>query len=207
MTTEFDISECYNPTVTVHDTEIQCLAEPNLGPANITVIVDEIDSMESDVTFFYHDDGGKFSFEEAAFFISELSLYANVSLIRHDYPPFESPTTVNVIAYNGSAIDGLHFTATNQSILFPYDVNQVNFTIEIKAGSYLPESIRKGETDDVFVNLMITTVEPLHGTATIGLQQATLTIKAICQTITHLCIAEWDAVNNDIKYYRLDELP
>ena len=207
LTTEFNISECHNPTVTVHDIEIQCLAEPNLGPANITVIVDEISSMESDVILFYHDNGGKLSFEEPAFFISELSLYADVSLIRHDFPPFESPTTVNVIAYNGSAMDGSHFLATNQSILFPYDVDQVNFTIEIKAGSYLPESIRKGETDDVFVNLMITSVEPLHGTATIGLSKAILTIKAVCQTITHVCIAEWDTVNDDIKFYRLDKLP
>ena len=60
LTTEFNISECYNPIVTVHDTEIQCLAEPNLGPANITVIVDEISSLDSDVIFFYHDDAGEF---------------------------------------------------------------------------------------------------------------------------------------------------
>ena len=54
---------------------------------------------------------------------------------------------------------------------------------------------------------MIASVEPLHGTASVGLRRATLTIKAVCQTVTHLCIADWDTVNDEIKYYRLDELP
>ena len=45
-------------------------------------------------------------------------------------------------------------------------------------------------------------------TASIGLSRATLTIKAVCQTVTHLCIVDWDTVNDDeVKYYRLDELP
>ena len=207
LTTVFNISECINPTVTINDTEIVCEAEPNLGPANITIIVDGVSSMESDVIFFYHDDAGTFSYEVAVFFVSELAMYANVSLIRHDYPPFESPTIVNVTAYDGTAKSGAHFQATNDSIEFPYNVSQATFTIEITAASYLPNEIRKGETDDVVINLMIRTVEPMHGTASIGLKEATLTIKATCQTVTHVCIADWDIADNIIKYYRLDELP
>ncbi|XP_065887295.1 uncharacterized protein [Dysidea avara] len=207
LTTEFNRSECNNPIVTVNDTEIVCEAEPNLGPANITIIVDSVTSMESDVVFFYHDNAGVFSYENAVFFVSELAMYANVSLVRQDYPPFESPAIVNVTAYDGSARSGAHFEATNDSIEFPYDVNQTTFTIKITAASYLPNEIRKGETDDVVINLLITTVEPMHGNASIGLKEATLTIKAICETITHVCIADWDTGDNSVKYYRLDELP
>ena len=169
--------------------------------------MDGVSSMESDVIFFYHDNAGVFSYEVAVFFVSELAMYANVSLIRHDYPPFESPAIVNVTAYDGSARSGAHFEATNDSIEFPYNVNQTTFSIKITAANYLPDEIRKGETDDVVINLIITTVEAMHGTASIGLNEATLTIKAICQTVTHVCVADWDIVDNSIKYYRLDELP
>ena len=70
-------------------------------------------------------------------------------------------------------MDGAH-----KSVIFPYDVNQIDLIIEIKAGSYLPGSIRKEETDNVFVNLMITSVEPLHGTASVGLRRATFNINS-----------------------------
>ena len=74
LTTAFRASECDNPTVTVNDTEIVCEAEPNLGPANITIIVDGVSSMETDVIFFYHDNAGVFSYEVAVFFVSELAM-------------------------------------------------------------------------------------------------------------------------------------
>ena len=44
FTTDEDISECTHVNVTVHNSEITCIAQPNLGPANITVVVDEVDS-------------------------------------------------------------------------------------------------------------------------------------------------------------------
>ena len=112
---------------------------------------------------------------------------------------------MTVWAFSDTAIDGAHFQSTNMTQVMPYLTDRLDFQINITAGSYLPDQIRKGATDDVVVGLQITMINPLHGYGTISGSQSILTIKAVCQAISHLCIAAWDT--NRVVYYRLDELP
>ena len=207
LVSQFNMSECSEPLVLVEDTLISCQAEPNLGPSNISVIVDGIESNSSSVVFFHYDNAGNFSFQVEEFFVSEVDMFANVTVIRHDYPDFASPANVSILAYDGSAVSGAHFDATNQTRNMAYQENSVVFQIRITAASYLPDQLRKGVEDDVTVNLAITEVLPLHGSAVVERRNATLTIKAVCQVVSNVCIADWNVLLNQVVYYRLDELP
>ena len=128
-----------------------------------------------------------------------------MTVIRHDFPPFASPAEVTVWAFSGTAKDGLHFNSINITQNMPYLTNIVDFHIQITAGSYMPERLRRGADDDVSVGLLITMVTPLYGNATVAGNSSILTIKAICQVVSHLCIADWNT--DQLVYYRLDELP
>lgn len=143
LISEFNITECTDPIVLVEDSVLTCLALPNLGPSNISVVVDGVVSLPSDVTFFHYDDAGNFSFEVEEFLISETELYANVSVIRHDYPPFASPANVSIWAFDRTAVSGTHFEATNQTAYVPYMVNTVIFQIRITAAAFQPERLLK----------------------------------------------------------------
>lgn len=121
---QFNMSECSEPLVLIEDTLISCQAEPNLGPSNITVIVDGVQSEPaSSVVFFHYDNAGNFSFQVEEFFVSERDMFANVTVIRHNYPDFASPANVSILAYDGSAISGSHFDATNQTRNMAYQEN------------------------------------------------------------------------------------
>ena len=207
LVSQFNVSECSDPLVLIEDTLISCQAEPNLGPSNISVIVDGVESNSSSVVFFHYDNAGNFSFQVEEFFVSEVDMFANVTVIRHDYPDFASPANVSILAYDGSAVSGAHFDATNQTQNMAYRENSVVFQIRITAASYLPDQLRKGVEDDVAVNLAITEVLPLHGSAVVERRNATLTIKAVCQVVSNVCIADWNVLLNQVVYYRLDELP
>ena len=208
LVSEFNTTECSNPIVLVEDTLITCIVEPNLGPSTVVVIVDGIESQPSpNVTFFHYDNAGNFSFEVEEFFVSERDLFANVTIVRHDYPEFASPANVSIMAYDGSAVSGAHFDATNQTRYMAYRENSINFQIRITAASYLPDQLRKGVEDDVSINLSITDVVSLHGSAVVERREAILTIKAVCQVVSHVCIADWNILLNQVVYYRLDELP
>ena len=207
LVSEFEVSNCTDPQVLVEDTLITCLAQPNLGPSSVLVVVDGVDSLPSDILFYHFDNAGNFSFEKAEFVVSERELFANVTVIRHNYPPFPSPANVTIQAFDGSAKSGRHFTASNFTSYMVYDQNSVVFQVEITFGSYLPDKLRKGFDDDVFINLLITGVDPLHGDADVVRESAILTIKAVCQVVTHVCVADWSVEANKVVYYRIDELP
>ena len=207
ITSQFGVSECSNVTVLAEDTLLTCTMEPNLGPSNITVVLDDVESLPSNATFFHYDNAGNFSFQVKEFFVSETELIGNVTVIRHDYPMFASPAEVTVWAYNGSASSGAHFEASNQTLPMPYLTNELSFPVNIMAGSYLPSRIRKGQSDDVSINVLITSVEPLRGDAAVSMDTAVLTIKAVCQAVTHVCWGVWDTDLNTVIYYRLEELP
>ena len=207
LVSEFEVSNCTDPMVLVEDVLLTCLAQPNLGPSSILVVVDGINSLLSDVVFYHFDNAGNFSFEKAEFTVSEKELFANVTVTRHDYPPFASPANVSILAFDGSAISGQHFTASNLTSYMDYEQNSVIFQVEITFGSFQPEKLRKGFDDDVSVNLAITEVDPLHGDAEVERGSAILTIKAVCQVVSHVCVADWSIETNSILYYRIDELP
>ena len=207
LVSEFEVSNCTDPQVLIEDTLITCLAQPNLGPSSVLVVVDGVDSLPSDILFYHFDNAGNFSFEKAEFVVSERELFANVTVIRHNYPPFPSPANVTIQAFDGSAKSGRHFTASNFTSYMVYDQNSVVFQVEITFGSYLPDKLRKGFDDDVFINLLITGVDPLHGDADVVRESAILTIKAVCQVVTHVCVADWSVEANKVVYYRIDELP
>lgn len=199
----FNLTECTDVIVLEEDTLLTCTMQPNLGPSNVTVLVDDVYS--DSVMFFHYDDAANFSFEFSEFSVSETENFANVSIVRHDFPPFASPADITVWAYGETAIDGAHFQATNITQTMPHSTHKLDFQISITAGSYLPDQLRKGKSDDVIVGLEITRVTPLHGHASISGQYSMLTIKAVCQVVSHVCIAAWDT--NRLVYHRLDELP
>ena len=204
----FNITKCTDPVVLIEDTLLTCIMQPNLGPSNVTVLVDGVSSTpiyNDSALFFHFDNAANFSFEFSEFFISETELFANVTVVRHDFPPFASPADVTVWALSDTAIDGAHFQATNITQTMSYLTHRLNFQINITAGGYLPNRLRKGASDDVSVRLEITSVTPLHGHATISGQHSLLTIKAVCQVVSHVCVAAWDTTR--LVYYRLDELP
>ena len=204
----FNVTECTNPVVLLEDTLLTCTMQPNLGPGNTSVLVDGVVSTpqyNDSASFFHYDDAGNFSFELSEFSVSETEMFANVSVVRHDYPPFASPTDVTVWGFSDTAIDGAHFQAANVTRSMPYSVDRLDFQFNITAGSYLPEQLRKGASDDVTVGLEITMVDPLHGNADISGSHSLLNIRAVCQVISHVCIAAWDT--SRVVYYRLDELP
>lgn len=207
LVSEFEVSNCTDPEVLVEDILLTCLAQPNLGPSSILVVFDGVDSVPSDVVFYHFDNAGNFSFERAEFKISERELFANVTVVRHDYPLYPSPANVSIQAFDGSATSGQHFIATNLTAFMDHDQNSVTFQIRITFGSYQPEKLRKGLDDDLYVNLAITEVEPLHGEADIVRETAILTIRAVCQVVTHVCVADWSIETNSVVYYRIDELP
>ena len=207
LVSEFEASNCTDPQVLVEDNLLTCLAQPNLGPSSILVVVDGVDSLPSDVIFYHFDNAGNFSFEKAEFTVSERELFANITVTRHDYLPFASPANVSIQAFDGSAISGRHFTASNFTAYMEYEQNSVVFPVEISFGSYLPDKLRKGFDDDVFINLLITGVDPLHGDADIERESAILTIKAVCQVVSHVCVADWSVEANSVVYHRIDELP
>ena len=207
LVSEFEVSNCTDPQVLVEDNLLTCLAQPNLGPSSVLVVVDGVDSLPSDVVFYHFDNAGNFSFESAEFTVSERELFANVTVVRHNYPPFASPANVSIQAFDGSAESGRHFTASNFTSYMEYEQNSVVFQVEITFGSYLPDKLRKGFDDDVFINLLITGVDPLHGDADIERESAVLTIKAVCQVVSHVCVADWSVEANKVVYYRIDELP
>ena len=205
LTSQFRESQCVNVTVTHANSVLTCIVEPNLGPANITVVVDGRESLPSNISFFHYDDAGNFSFENTEFFVSEREMFGNVTVVRHDYPPFASPANISITVYDGTAINGSHYIAANITQWLPYPLNTATFQIAITAINHQPERIRKGASDDVSLNVRLTDVNPLHGQAVIQHSASLLTIKAICQSVTHQCVAEWDL--DRIIYYRIDELP
>ena len=207
LTSALHESECTDVNITVRDIELTCIAQANLGPSNITIIVDGIESDYSNITFFYYDDAGNFSFEVKEFYVSEGELYGNVTVSRRAFPKFASPANITIQALDGTAISPFYYIETRITKWLPYPENSVTFQILITAMTYEPERIRKGEDDDRYLNVRITSVIPLHGEANITDPTATLTIKALCNAVTHLCIADWDVNTNSIVYYRLDELP
>ena len=203
LESHFNLTECTDPVVLIEDTLLTCTLQPNLGPGNVTLLVDDI--VSTSAMFFHFDDAANFSFEFSEFFVSETEQFANVSVVRFDFPPFASPADITVWAFSYTAIDDAHFQATNITQTMPYSTHRLNFQISITAGSYLPDKLRKGASDDVSIGLEITAVTPLHGRATIFRQQSLLTIKAVCQVVSHVCVAAWDMTR--LVYYRLDELP
>ena len=202
LTSQFNIAECSDPIVLTEDTLLTCTMQPNLGTGNVTVLVDSVISISSGDEFIYFDDAGNFSFEFAVFNVSEREEIGNVTVIRHDFPPFASPAEVTVWAFSGTAKDGLHFNSINITQHMPFLTDKGDFQIQI---SYMPERLRRGADDDVSVGLLITMVTPLYGNATGAGNSSILTIKAICQVVSHLCIADWNT--DQLVYYRLDELP
>ena len=202
--TDLKVTQCVNVRVVAPDSVIVCEVGSNLGPANVTVVYDGV---SSDVfqEFIFYDDAGYFSFQSAEFFVSEVAMFGNVTVIRHNDPPFATPTNVTISAFDGTALAGAHFIAGNETKLMPSNASTLVFQIGITAASYEIEKIRKGVEDDHYINLRILSVEPLHGIAAIGNGSAVLTIKAICETVTTMCVAEWDL--HTVKYYRTDELP
>ena len=208
LESEVNITECADPVVLVKDTLVTCTMEPNLGPSNITVLVDGVGSTPENndsALFFHYDNAGNFSFEYSQFFVSETEMFGNVSVVRHDYPEFASPADITVWAYGDTAVEGSHFLPTNSTQTMHYPTNRIVFQVTITAESYLPDNIRKGASDDVTVSLEITSAVPLHGEAGVSGQKSVLVIRAVCQAITHECIAAWDTTR--VVYYRLDELP
>ena len=205
LASQFNITECSDPIVLIEDTLLTCTMQPNLGPGNVTVRVDSVASISSGDEFIHFDDAGNFSFEFVVFNVSEREEFGNVTVIRHDFPPFASPAEVTLWAFSGTAKDGLHFNSVNITQDMPYLTNKVYFQIQITAGSYMPERLRRGADDDISVGLLITMVTPVYGNATIAGNSSILTIKAICQVVSHLCIADWNT--DQLIYYRLDELP
>jgi hypothetical protein len=204
FTAELRVTECKNVRVVIDDSTIMCEVGPNLGPANITVVYDGVTS-EGFPGFVFYDDAGYFSFQSAEFFVSETAMFGNVTVIRHGYPSFASPTNVTISAFDGTALAGAHFIALNDTKLMPSDQSTLVFQVEIIASMYEMEKIRRGVVDDNYINLKILSVNPLHGIAAIRNGTSILTIKAVCQTVTTTCVAQWDL--HTVKYYRVDELP
>ncbi len=208
LTTPTNISLCTNPRVIIEDTVITCTVQPNLGPANVTVIFDDIESVSTSPQFWYFDNAGNFSFERSEFTVSETALFANITLIRHNYPAYPSPATVTVQAYDGTAISGRHFEALNITFYMDTNTNEYVFMIPVTYGSYLPDQLRKGADDDVIVNLRISEVVSDHGSADVEVGVATLRIKALCQVLSYICLADWDVESNTLRYLRIpDDLP
>ena len=208
LESKFNISECTNPIILIEDTLLTCTMQPNLGPSNVTVVVDGVSSTPENnesALFFHFDDAGNFSFEFSEFFVSETEMFANVTVVRHDFPEFASPASVTMWAFGNTAVEGGHFLPSNSTQNMPYLTNKLIFQVTITAESYLPDNLRRGATDDVAVSLQITEVLPLHGHANISGQESSLIIRAVCQVITHECVAAWDLLR--VVYYRLDELP
>ncbi|KAL5488649.1 hypothetical protein EMCRGX_G017625 [Ephydatia muelleri] len=205
LSTQFGKSLCTNVTVLVEDVLLTCIAQPNLSPANITVYVDGVESDDSNVTFLYYDNAGSVSFKADVFFVSETQMYGTVTVVRHDYPPFASPVWITVWAYDGTALPNIQFIASNQTLLLPYNENALNFSVSITAASYAMGKLRNGADDDVSVNLRITNVSPVRGACDVARNQSVLVIKATCNVLSDVCIADWNL--NQVIYYRLDELP
>ena len=203
FTTEFGTTECVGPEVVVEDSVITCQIGSNLGPANVTVVYDGTSSAPF-AGFIFFDDGGMFSFESAEFFVSERDMFGNVTVIRHNSPRFPSPTNVTIQSFDGSALAGAHFIASNQTQRMEYTQTRIVFQIRITAADYQPEVHRGGADNDVFVNLRILEVRSLHGEAAIDRGTAILTIRAVCMSVSTVCVAEWDL--HQVVYYRTDQL-
>ena len=120
------------------------------------------------------------------------------------YPMFPSPANVSIMAFDGTATSGAHFEATNQTEYIVSSSNKITFQVSITAAAFMPEILRKGAEDDVSLNLRISEISPLHGNATVDRGTGILTIRAVCQVVSHVCIAAWDL--DRVTYYRLDEL-
>ena len=203
FTTEFDRTECLEAEVVVEDSVIVCQLGSNLGPANVTVVYDGSPSAPF-AGFNFFDDGGMFSFESPQFFVSERDMFGNVTVIRHNHPRFPSPTNITIQSFDGSALAGAHFIASNQTMLMEYTQTRVVFQIGITAATYQPLVHRGGADNDVFVNLRILEVRSLHGEAAVERGTAILTIRAVCMSVSTVCVAEWDL--HRVEYYRTDEL-
>ena len=208
LVSQFNTTECLDPVVLVEDTLITCLAQPGLGPSNITVTVDMVDSLPSNATFVHYNDAGSFSFETTPFDISEREYVANVTVVRLNAPPFPSPVAVSMQAFDGTAKSGSHFDASNQTVYLGSEEDRAIFQVNITFQDFQPEKLRKGEVDDVEISLLITEVEPLHSEAAVEIAEETgrLRIKALCQTVNHVCVADWNVLANEIAYLRVDEL-
>ena len=74
----FNTTECTDPFVLIEDNLLTCTMQPNLGPSNVSVLVDGVASTPLDndsALFFHYDDAGNFSFEFSEFFISETEMF------------------------------------------------------------------------------------------------------------------------------------
>ncbi len=208
LTTSTNVSFCTDPRVIVEDTVITCTIQPNLGPSNVTVIFDNVHSISTHLQFSFFDNAGNFSFERPEFTVSETAMFANITVIRHNYPVYPSPANVMVQVFDGTAVSGRHFEALNTTFYMDTNTNEYIIMVPITYGNYLPDQLRKGADDDVIVNLRITEIVPDHGKADIELGNATLRVKALCQVLSYICLAEWDLETSTLRYYRVpDDLP
>ncbi len=206
LLSEFNTSECSGVVVIEENSLISCLAEPDLGPSTIIVTVDGVDSLPHNITFTHYNDPGSFFFEMPIFEVSEKEYFAHVTIVRTDAPPFPSPVSVHLTAFDGTAISGSHYEASNQSIFLDSRETRAVFQINITFQDFLPENLRKGKEDDVEINLRIAEVVPLHGEVNQIGDDAILKIKALCQVVSHVCLADFNVLTNKIMYIRTDEL-
>ena len=208
LVSQFNTTECLDPVVLVEDTLITCLAQPGLGPSDITVTVDMVDSLPANATFVHYNDAGSFSFETTPFDVSEREYVANVTVMRLNAPPFPTLVAVSMQAFDGTAKSGSHFGASNQTVYLSSEEDRAIFQVNITFRDFQPEKLRKGEVDDVEISLLITEVEPLHSEAAVEIAEETgrLRIKALCQIVNHVCVADWNVLANEIAYLRVDEL-
>ena len=196
---------CFNVTVLVNDTLLTCVVPPGLGFSTISVSVDgSISPINLNVTFLHYDDAGSFSFSSEEFFVGELSVTGNVTVIRHDYRKYASPAYVTIQTYDYTAIDNAHYINMSTTYLMEYNVFSLRFGVTIIAQNYQPSRLRLGIEDDVSMYVRIDTVTPLFGTSEVARGETELTIKAICEVLGSFCVV--DLTESGVEYLRMDEV-
>ena len=81
--------------------------------------------------------------------------------------------------------------------------SNITVIISIPYGNYQPEQLRKGADDDV--NLRISEVISDHGEVDTYRGVATLCIKALCQVLSNICLADWKFEASVLTYYCVPE--
>ena len=182
---------------------ITCIVPPGLGYSTVSVTVDGVTSlMNSNATFLHYDDAGSFSFTSDQYFVGELSSTGNLTVIRHNYEKYASPTYVTIQTYDYTATHSAHYLNTTATYLMDYNVFSLEFTVPIIARNYQPDRLRMGVENDVILYVRID-VAPVFGTSVIDRGESTLTIKAICQILSSFCVADLTSIG--VLYLRTDE--
>ena len=195
---------CSNVTVLVNDTLLTCLVPPGLGFSTVSVSVDgSISPINLNVTFLHYDDPGNFSFASEQFFVGELLVAGNVTVIRQDYGKYASPAYVTIQTYDYTAIDSAHYVNTTTTYFMDYNVLSLRFEVTIIARDYEPLRLRMGVEDDVSLYVRIDTVTPLFGTSYVTRGETSLTIKAICEILSSFCVA--DLTQSGVQYLRIED--